>query len=270
MQLLCYILPALIGVILSSYSAKKWILQNVPEWLHYILVNGRIQILLIFLGTVVIPCIIYTLIEYSEFRKRKSGYDILLWLITYIDKAVKLKRQRFRKIRESNYKSDRTIFRNITKPELQIENLCEAICVIMRLWTKDEEVKSTVFCCKNNELADVLAVCGEDKIKPKIQELNNKSLAKYALQERCLQIIDDVDKNDYFIKPYGCKAKSAFVIPIYDGGEAVFIICFTSPNINCFDKKEMKRYEIVIEEISSRMMLEWHLYELPQFGIRKM
>lgn len=103
---------------------KKWILQNVPEWLHYILVNGWIQILLIFLGTVVIPCIIYTLIEYSESRKRKSGYDILLWLITY--KAVKLKRQRLRKIRESNYKSDRTTFRNITKPELQIENLCEA------------------------------------------------------------------------------------------------------------------------------------------------
>lgn len=266
MQLLCYITPALMGVILSSYSAKEWILHNIPEWLHNILINGWTQFLLIIIGTVAIPCAIYSLIEYSEFRKRRSGYDILLCLITNIDKAVKLKRQRFRRIRESNYKSDKTIFRSITRPDLQIENLCEAICFIMRLWTKDEEVKSTVFYCKNNKLANVLAVCGEDKIKPKIQELNNKSLAKYALQEGRSQIIDDVDQNEYFIKPYGCKAKSAFIIPIYDGGDAVFVICFTSPNTNCFDKNEMKRYEAVIEEISSRMMLEWHLYELLKQG----
>lgn len=266
MQLLCYITPTLIGVILSLHSAKEWILQIVPEWLHNILVNGSVQLLIIFLGSVVIPCTIYCFIEYFEFRKRKSGYEILLCLITNIDKAVKLKRQRFRKIRENNYKSDKTIFRSITKPELQIEYLCEAICVIMRLWTNDEEVKSTVFYCKNNKLADVLAVCGEDRIKPNIQELNNKSLAKYALQTRCSQIVNDVDRNNYFIKPCGCKAKSAFIIPIYDGGDAAFVICFTSPNINCFDKKEIKRYEVVIEEISSRMMLEWHLYELLKQG----
>lgn len=266
MQLLCYIVPALIGVILSSHSAKVWILHIIPEWLHHILVNGWIQFILIIIGTVVIPCVIYSFIEYSEFRKKKSGYDILLCLITNIDNAVKLKRQRFRRIRENNYKSDKTIFRNITKPDLQIENLCEAICFIMRLWTNDEEVKSTVFYCKNNKLEDVLAICGEDRIKPKINELNNKSLAKYALQKRCSQIIDDVDKNDYFIKPYGCKAKSAFIIPIYDGGDAVFVICFTSPNTSCFDKSEIKRYEAVIDEISSRMMLEWHLYELLKQG----
>lgn len=75
-------MPALIGVILSSYSAKEWILHNIPEWLHNILVNGWIQFLLIIIGTVVIPCTIYSLIEYSEFRKRKSGYDILLWFIS--------------------------------------------------------------------------------------------------------------------------------------------------------------------------------------------
>lgn len=265
-QLLCYIVPALIGVILSSSAVKQWILSHVSEWCRTLLVQGWVQFVLVIIGTLIIPCFIYIFIEYNKFQKHKSGYDILLWLITYIDDVVKQKRLRFQKIRENHYKSDQTIFRNITKPEFQLSCLCEALCLIMRYLTNDEEVKSAVFYCANNRLQDILAVCGEDKIKPKISELNKRSLAKYALEKRCSQIVSDTRNDDSFIKPYGCKAKSAFVMPIYNGSDAVFVICFTSPNIDTFNQKGLKKCEFVVEEISSRMILEWHLYELLKQG----
>ena len=70
----------------------------------------------------------YLLIKYFEFRKRKPGYDILLWLITNIDVAVKL-----RKKYEIIIKIGKYHFYIITIPELQKEKFCEAICILMRL-----------------------------------------------------------------------------------------------------------------------------------------
>lgn len=179
---------------------------------------------------------------------------------------VKEKRARFRKIRENKFKSDQAIFRSITKPTEQIEHLCQAACFIMRLWTNDDDVKSAVFYCKNNKIENILAICGEDKIKASVSELNEKSLAKKALQDTESQIVESIKNEELFIKPHGCKAQSAFVVPVYDGSEAVFVICFTSPNKQCFKIREKKRYEAVIDEISSRLMLEWHLFELLKQG----
>ena len=266
LELLCYIVPTLMGVILSSSAAKAWVLSVTPKECAAMLTYGWVQILLILLGTVIVPCLIFICIEYFEFGKRKTGYEILLCLITNIDNVVKEKRARFRRVRESRYRSDQTIFRSITKPMEQIEFLCQAACFIMRLWTNDDEIKCTVFYCKDNKIENILAICGEDKIKVGIPELNKNSLAKKALQDAHSQIIENTEKDDAFIKPRGCKAKSAFVVPVYDGSEAVFVICFSSPNKRCFRMKEQKRYDSVIDEISSRLMLEWHLFELLKQG----
>ena len=266
LQLLCYIIPTLMGVILSSTQCKAWILSITPDKYATMFTHGLIQFLIIFLGTVIVPCIIYIIIEYLDFRRRKTGYEILLCLITNIDNVVKEKRARFRKIRENRFKSDQTIFRSITKPTEQIKHLCQAACFIMRLWTNDGDVKSAVFYCKNNKIENILAICGEDKIKASVSELNEKSLAKKALQDTESQIVESIENEELFIKPHGCKAQSAFVVPVYDGSEAVFVICFTSPNKQCFKIREKKRYEAVIDEISSRLMLEWHLFELLKQG----
>lgn len=153
LQLLCYIIPTLMGVILSSTQCKAWILSITPKRCATMFTHGLIQFIIIFLGTVIVPCIIYIFIEYLEFRRKKTGYEILLCLITNIDNVVKEKRARFRKIRENKFKSDQAIFRSITKPTEQIEHLCQAACFIMRLWTNDDDVKSAVFYCKNNKIS---------------------------------------------------------------------------------------------------------------------
>lgn len=183
-----------------------------------------------------------------------------------IDNAVKEKRQRYKEARNSKYKTDGTIFRNISKPRDQIKSLCRAFCLMMQFLTNDEMVKSSILYCKNSKIGDVLAVCGEDSIKCKIEELNNKSLAKDVVEKGKSIIINDTDKSELFYKPKGCRAKSALAMPVFDGNELVFVVCFSSPNKSCFKEKRIAKYERIIEEISDRVLLEWHLHELLKMG----
>ena len=60
------------GVILSSTQCKAWILNITPKRCATIFTHGLIQFIIIFLGTVIVPCIIYIFIEYLEFRRKKQ------------------------------------------------------------------------------------------------------------------------------------------------------------------------------------------------------
>lgn len=55
-------------------------------------------------------------------------------------------------------------------------------------------------------------------------------------------------------------------MPVFDGDELVFVVCFSSPNKSCFKEKRIAKYERIIEEISDRVLLEWHLNELLKMG----
>lgn len=179
-----------------------------------------------------------------------------------IDNVVKEKRLRYKSVRNSNYKTDGTIFRNISKPRDPIKYLCKAFCVMMRFLTNDEAVKSSILYCKNSKIGEILAVCGEDSLKCNVEEFNNSSLAKDVVEIGKSIIINDTDESEKFYKPKGCKAKSALAMPVFDGDELVFVVCFSSPNKKCFREKELLKYEKIIEEISDRVLLEWHLHEL--------
>lgn len=264
---LCYcISPTVMGIVLSSSAIKIWILNIVPEYARGLLKTGWIQFFLVVLFALIIPCLVYVLVEYLEFRNKKSGYDTLLYLMSNIDNVVKEKRQRFKEARNSNYKTEGTIFRNISKPRSQIKCLCQAFCLMMQFLTDDEMVKSSILYCKKSTIGDVLAVCGEDSIKCKIEELNNQSLAKEVVDTGKPIIINDTDKSAIFFKPKGCRAKSALALPIFDGNELVFVVCFSSPNKGCFKENRIAKYERIIEEISDRVLLEWHLHELLKMG----
>lgn len=265
-QIFCCISPTTMGIILSSSATKTWIINNVPEWVKNLLLAEWFQVVLIILFAIIIPCLIYGLIEYLEYKNKRTGYDTLLCLMSNIDNAVKEKRQRYKEARNSKYKTDGTIFRNISKPRDQIKSLCRAFCLMMQFLTNDEMVKSSILYCKNSKIGDVLAVCGEDSIKCKIEELNNKSLAKDVVEKGKSIIINDTDKSELFYKPKGCRAKSALAMPVFDGNELVFVVCFSSPNKSCFKEKRIAKYERIIEEISDRVLLEWHLHELLKMG----
>ncbi len=265
-QLFCCISPTAMGIILSSSPMKKWILGITPEKVKELLTTEWFQVALVILFAIIVPCLVNGLIECLEYRNKKSGYDTLLYLMSNIDNVVKEKRQRYKEVRNSHYKTDGTIFRNISKPRNQIKSLCQAFCLMMQFLTNDEMVKSSIFYCKNSQIGEILAVCGEDSIKCKIEELNNTSLAKDVLEKGKAIIINDTDKSDKFFKPRGCKAKSALAIPVFDGDELIFVVCFSSPNKKCFKKKRIAKYERIIEEISDRVLLEWHLHELLKKG----
>lgn len=261
-QIICCISPTIIGIVLSLPKAKEWIINHLPKDVGEFLKIGWIQLLLIFISTMIIPCLIYLLVELRNINGRRSGYDTLLCLMSNIDKVVESKRQRFKNARERNYKSDATIFRNITKPREQITSLCEAFCLMMRYLTNDYSVKSSIMLCVNSEISEILAVCGEDTVKCSVAQLNRSSLAKSALTQGRSQIVKNTKRSNVFNKPKGCKAKSALAVPIYDGDKIMFIICFSSVNLRCFKKKSLGIYEKIIEEISDRVLLEWHLYKL--------
>lgn len=265
-QVFCCISPTAMGIILSSSATKTWIINNVPEWMRNLLLAGWFQVVLIILFGIIIPCLISGLIEYLEYKNKRTGYEILLCLMSNIDNAVKEKRQRYKEVRKSKYKTDSTIFRNISKPRDQIRSLCRAFCVMMQFLTNDEMVKSSILYCKNSKIGDVLAVCGEDSIKCQIEELNNKSLAKDVVEKGKSIIVNDTDKSELFFKPKGCRAKSALAMPVFDGNELLFVVCFSSPNKDCFKEKRIAKYEQIIEEISDRVLLEWHLHELLKMG----
>lgn len=148
-QLLCCISPTLMGLIISSTTAKHWILNHVFEGIKSLLTTGWIQIILIIIGSIVIPIIVFVIIEKIEFKNKKSGYDTLLYLMSNIDNVVEEKRQRYKIVKESNFKGDGTIFRNISKPKDQIKSLCKAFCLMMRFLTNDDGVKSSIFYCKD-------------------------------------------------------------------------------------------------------------------------
>lgn len=265
-QVFCCISPTAMGIILSSSATKTWIINIVPERIRNLLLAGWFQVVLIILFGIIIPCLISGLIEYMKYKNKRTGYEILLCLMSNIDNAVKEKRQRFKEVRKSKYKTDSTIFRNISKPRDQIRSLCRAFCVMMQFLTNDEMVKSSILYCKNSKIGDVLAVCGEDSIKCQIEELNNKSLAKDVVEKGKSIIVNDTDKSELFFKPKGCRAKSALAMPVFDGNELLFVVCFSSPNKDCFKEKSIAKYEQIIGEISDRLLLEWHLHELLKMG----
>lgn len=261
-QLFGCIIPTLMGIVASSSTVKEFILDRSPGWLKTCLSTGWMQVLLILIGAIVIPLTIYYIIEYNEYRKRKTGYEILLYLISNIGKVVEKKRHRFRDIRNSNLKSDVAIFRRITKPVEQISQLCQSLCLMMQFLTNNKEVKSTLFRCKKGEIIETMAVCGEDELKARITELNKRSLAKQVLVSGKSIIASNVDNEVNFYKPKGCKTKSVYIHPIYEGDEVLFIVCFTSQQKNTFKKNDIRKYEDIIEEFSNRIMLEWHLLVL--------
>lgn len=261
-QLLGCIIPTLMGVVASFTTVKEWILTNSPNWLKTCLTTGWCQILLIILGAIVIPSIVYCTIEYIGYRKKKTGYEILLHLMSNIGKVVEKKRHRFRDIRNCHLKSDATIFRKITKPDEQIPQLCQALCLMMQFMTNNEDVKSTLFHCKKGEIIETMAVCGEDELKAQLCDLNKHSLAKHVLVTGKPVLVNDTDGEENFYKPMGCKTKAIYIHPIYEGNEILFILSFSSQQKDVFNKKHMKKYEVIIEEFSNRIMLEWHLRAL--------
>lgn len=250
------------GILASSTTAKEWVLINSPGWIRTCLTTGWFQVLLIVLGSIVIPAIVYCSIEYYEYRKKKTGYDILLYLMSNIGKVVEKKRKRFKSIREANLKSDSAIFRHITKPDEQIPQLCQALCLMMQFLTNENDVKSTLFYCKKGEIVKTMAVCGEDDLRAQLSDLNNHSLAKHVLDTGKFVLVNDTDKEPKFYKPMGCRTKAIYIHPIYEGGKILFLLSFSSPQRNTFNAEHISKYESIIEEFANRIMLEWHLFAL--------
>ena len=80
-QIFCCISPTTMGIILSSSTIKTWIINNVPEWGKNLLLAEWFQVVLIILFAIIIPCLIYGLIEYLEYKNKRTGYDTLLCLM---------------------------------------------------------------------------------------------------------------------------------------------------------------------------------------------
>lgn len=260
--LLGSITPTVMGIIISSSTIKTWILEVSPSFLENILTTGWIQFSTIIIATIIIPAYIYYLIEKKEYTKKKTGYEILLNLVSNIDNVVEKKRLRFKSIKENNLKSDSAIFRKITQPLQQISYICQALCHMMRFITNDENIKTAIFYCDNNQLEKLFAVCGEDNIKANIDDLNKHSLAKSVLTDGKPLIVNDTEKENKFHKPKGCRAKAISIFPIYEGNNIIFILCFSSHEKDIFNEDYMEQYEKIIDVFTSRIILEWHLFEL--------
>lgn len=261
-QVFCGLCPAFLGVVLSSSMAKTWILTNSPLFLKNLFCNGKFQLIIILVVCIAIPCIIIASIESSSFKKNKSGYDILLNLLNDIDDVVDEKRDRFKRVREEMPKSDATIFKSITKPLEQIAKQSKALCDVMRYMTNDL-LKSTTFYVNGNNIVRSLAVIGEGDIKPDINELNSKSIAREVIDSGKCILENNIEKAKHdFYAPKGSTIKSIFVYPVFEGKDIRFLLCFTSKNKDAFNNKDIDKYTTVISEFTKRMLLEWHLFHL--------
>ena len=260
--LICGAAPTTLGIILSSARAKSFIYINSCETLQSLYKENWFQFVTIIIIAIFVPTILNYWIEYRKYRSQNNAYELLLNVITNLDNVVEYKRNRFRNVKKQHLRSAGAVFNNITRPGEQIIQICKALCIVMKKITKEDDLKSAIFYCKDNKVHSLMAVFGEDEIKVTIDQLNEKSIAKKCIAEGNPLIINDTEKESDFYKPQGCQAKSIFVVPIYDGAKIVFLISFSSTNKSCFDNKHLNLYNKIIEEYSSRILLEMHLLDL--------
>jgi transcriptional regulator with GAF, ATPase, and Fis domain len=262
--MVCSIPTLIIGLVLSSNKAKAYILSVCNPSIQSFLTSGAFQLCVIIFFALLSTIVVYLIERYNN-KTREDGIDLLADILANISVVVDQKRTRFKETLEKQ--TGRNKLKSIANPSSQIKWLCISLCSVMRTFTGDKNLKSSIVLCSNGDITDYLAICGEDAPKVNISELNENSIAKSALTSQTPIIIEDTKENKslhdkYFYKPKACTIQSMCSFPVLVGDKVALIISFTSARPKTLRTDFIEVYKIIIKEFSDRILLEKYLLDL--------
>lgn len=153
---------------------------------------------------------------------------------------------------------------DVIKPTEQMSKIFEGFMYIFKKITDNDHIKVSIIECKDQKMSKYLYK-SDDDARTDIEELNEKrSTARQCCAKKRLVIYDstaNLIRRHWF---YGDKAriKSIMSYPVMSGKKILYVISVTSKVENTFKEKERKKYELIFEQLSYRLMLESYLSTL--------
>ena len=196
----------------------------------------------------------------------ESRNNIYKRLLVVLNQVLELKRKRFKGFLDG-YKSEKIndydIFENITQPLAQMVKIFEGISYNFSKHCNNENIKISIIKCKNNRLHNY-TYHSDDLPNIDVTELQKqKSTAKQVLATKKMIIIESTEKcGKIWYYSNNSEIKSLICYPVKVGSVIEYIISVSSKTIDEFKVKERSTYELILDELSNRIILEHYLEQI--------
>lgn len=153
---------------------------------------------------------------------------------------------------------------DVIKPTEQMSKIFEGIMYIFKKLTDNDHVKVSIIECQSQKMYKYLYK-SDDDARIGIDELNEKrSTARQCCAKKRLVIYESTSnliRRNWF---YGDKTriKSIMCYPVMSGKNILFVISLSSKEEKTFKESERKKYELIFEQLSYRLLLESYLSRL--------
>lgn len=255
--------PNLIIVFYSLESVRKMFSELLKRY-NLEIYKGLMSILVI-ISLFVVPIIVVNLLAKWDLKKYEIRKKVLTEVLSGVQNVLSEKRKRFnissKKIDDSI--TEATIFREITKPRDQIEEIFKNIVDVFRKLCDDNKIKGSLIECKNNEMNEYFIASDTNQGITVDEMKHNESTAKWSLKNIEIGLIENTDITyDVWYYRKNKKCKSILCAPVIDGSEISFILCLTSKTPYCFKRNNLEIYQYVLEEFFHRINLEYYLLSM--------
>lgn len=196
----------------------------------------------------------------------RQMYDVSGKIFVVLNDVLSIKRKAVLNclsIKEKNTHTEIEL-NDVIKPTEQMSKIFEGLMYIFKKLTNNDHIKVSIIECKEQKMHKYLYK-SDDDARTEISELNEKrSTAKQCCTKKRLVIYDstaNLIRRNWF---YGDKTriKSIMSYPVMSGKKILFVISVTSKEENTFKEVERKKYELIFDQLSYRLMLESYLSSL--------
>ncbi len=200
-------------------------------------------------------------------------------LLESLDQAVKKKKDRFlhklMKFRKNKRKDYGKIFKEITKPEKQIELLMLGLYSVFREYAKKKVPNAKVWVVLFEFCGNKLRYLSYFKDRPCSEEqelLDEQSCVRKAKDLKNIIVVDDIqtelqkDPKDRCFKETSSKRNTGSIIcfPVYDSrlNDSTLVISVWCDEKKVFVSQKAKIYSQILEKFADRILIEYGLLSL--------
>lgn len=254
------------NLIITFYS-----LESIRKTFSEFLIKNNLEVykglmsILVIISLFLVPIFVVNFLTKWDLRKYEIRKKVLTEVLSGVQNVLNEKKKRFNLSSKNTDHTitEATIFREITKPRDQIEEIFKNTVDVFKSLCDDKKIKGSLIECKNNVMNDYFITTDTNQ-GITIEEMNkNDSTAKWAIKHFDIGLIENTDiPYDvwYFMKNRKCK--SILCAPVIDGSEINFVLCLTSKSQYCFKRKNIDIYQYVLEEFFHRINLEYYLLSM--------
>lgn len=268
-----------------AYVAVSYRFNEISEFNHEIIENLGLEdwlarnktIVIIFL-TFLVP-IIFTFIKrwleerYNEKEEifYQQLYDVSGKIFVVLNDVLMGKRTSARNcIYQLESDPNFTItLSDIVKPTEQMLKIFQGITYIFRKITNNDGLKVSIIECRNGEIHNYLYQ-SDDEARTSIEELSKRrSTAKQCMAKKKMIIYEKTGsllQRQWFVGDK-TRIKSIVCFPVISGKETLYVISLTSKEEKTFLEKSRKKYDLIFEQLSYRILLESYLSKILQLEL---